>query len=72
MIHTIFSILQKILFLALHIVNPNTFPKPLSPKEELECFKKIKLGDKKSKDNYQAQFETSSSYNKKIQFSKSK
>ena len=50
MIHTIFSILQKILFLALHIVNPNTFPKPLSPKEELECFKKIKLGDKKSKD----------------------
>lgn len=50
MLSLIFSILQKMIFLALHIVNPSTFPKPLSSKEETECFKKIKSGDKSAKD----------------------
>ncbi|MBO6126586.1 MAG: RNA polymerase sporulation sigma factor SigK [Clostridia bacterium] len=50
MLSLIFSVLQKMIFLALHIVNPSTFPKPLSSKEETECFKKIKSGDKSAKD----------------------
>lgn len=50
MISLIFSVMQQMLFLALHIVNPSTFPKPLSSKEESECFKKINAGDKIAKD----------------------
>ena len=42
--------LQRILFLALHVMNPNAFSKPLSKKEEEECFKKARNGDKNSKD----------------------
>lgn len=45
-----FDILSKIVFLALHIINPNSFPKTLSSKEEQEYFKKAKNGDKKAKD----------------------
>ena len=50
MISLIFSVLQRMFFLALHIVNPSTFPKPLSLKEETEYFEKIKSGDKTAKD----------------------
>ena len=50
MILSFISFLQKIFFLALHIINPNSFLKPLSPKEEKECFEKVKMGDKKAKD----------------------
>ena len=50
MLFSFVSVLQRILFLALHIVNPNSFSKPLSSKEEKECFKKIRNGDKNAKD----------------------
>lgn len=50
MLFSITSLLQKIFFLALHIINPNSFLKPLSSKEEKECFQKVKMGDKKAKD----------------------
>ena len=50
MLSVIFSYIQRILFLALHVINPNTFLSPLSKKEEEECFKKVRLGDKKSRD----------------------
>lgn len=44
------DILSKIIFLALHIINPNSFPKTLSSDEERECFKKMRDGDKCAKD----------------------
>ena len=44
------DILSKIIFLALHIINPNSFPKTLSSDEERECFKKMRSGDKCAKD----------------------
>ncbi|MCL2311575.1 MAG: RNA polymerase sporulation sigma factor SigK [Firmicutes bacterium] len=50
MLFSIFNIISKIFFLALHIINPNSFPKPLSPDEEKEYFKKVVSGDKKSKE----------------------
>lgn len=38
------------LFFALHFDGKNTFPKPLSAKEERECFERISKGDKAAKD----------------------
>ena len=38
------------LFFALHFDNQNVFPKPLSAKEERECFEKMAQGDKAAKD----------------------
>lgn len=38
------------LFFALHFDNQNVFPKPLSAKEERECFEKMAGGDKAAKD----------------------
>lgn len=38
------------LFFALHFDNQNVFPKPLSAKEERECFDKMAEGDKAAKD----------------------
>ena len=38
-------IFSNLLFLALHLENPNVFPKPLGIKEERECFAKMKNGD---------------------------
>ncbi len=38
------------LFFALHFDGRNTFPKPLSAREERECFEKISQGDKAAKD----------------------
>ena len=37
--------LCNMLYLALHITNGGSFPRPLSPKEERECLDKIKEGD---------------------------
>ncbi|MGN0595188.1 MAG: sigma-70 family RNA polymerase sigma factor [Hominimerdicola sp.] len=38
------------LFFALHFDNKNIFPKPLSAKEERECFEKMAAGDKSARD----------------------
>lgn len=43
------GILSGIVFFALHITATNSFPKPLSPEEERECFEKMKNGDKAAK-----------------------
>ena len=40
-----FSQFYNILYLALHIVSGNSFPKPLSAKDERECLIQIELGD---------------------------
>ncbi len=41
---------QHFLFFALHFENQNVFPKPLSAKEEHECFVKMAEGDSKARD----------------------
>ena len=41
--------LRNIFFFALHIDNNTVFPKPLSKKDEEECFAKISEGDKDSR-----------------------
>lgn len=38
-------VLSNLLYFALHIENTNSFPKPLSSKEEQECFKLMAQGD---------------------------
>ena len=43
------EILKNIFFFALHIESSNVFPKPLSKKEEQECFIKIAEGDRSAK-----------------------
>ena len=43
-------ILGKITFFAGSVVSGNSFPKPLSAEEELECIKKMKAGDKSAKE----------------------
>ena len=43
------GILSGIIFFALHVTAPNSFPKPLSAEEEKDCFKKIKSGDRTAK-----------------------
>lgn len=43
------SSLNNILLFALHIDSRNVFPKPLSKKEEEECFKKMAEGDGQSR-----------------------
>lgn len=43
------AFLDKMLFFALHLENSNAFPKPLSAKSELECFKAMGKGDEASK-----------------------
>ena len=42
--------MANLMFLALHITNPGTFPKPLSKKEEEECLRLIKQGDSAARD----------------------
>lgn len=46
---TVFA-LCNVLYFALHITAGSSFPKPLSAKEEQECFEKIRQGDQKAKD----------------------
>lgn len=45
LISTVFS---NVMYFALHIRNANSFPKPLSAKEEKICFEKMKNGDKQA------------------------
>lgn len=40
----------NILYFALHLESGSSFPKPLSPKQELEYFKKMDAGDMKARD----------------------
>lgn len=40
-----FELLRNLFFFALHIENPSVFPKPLSKKDEEECFSRMKTGD---------------------------
>lgn len=42
-------LLREILFFALHVENSAVFPKPLSAKEETECFVKASEGDAEAK-----------------------
>lgn len=43
------QILRKLFFFYLHIDNSSVFPKPLSKKEEAECFKKMSDGDRNAR-----------------------
>lgn len=43
------ELLKNLIFFALHIESTNVFPKPLSKKEEEECFEKMAQGDKAAK-----------------------
>lgn len=45
LISTVFS---NVMYFALHIRNANSFPKPLSAKEEKLCFERMKNGDKQA------------------------
>lgn len=42
-------IMSNLMFLALHIAKGGCFPKPLSAKEEAECFKRMAEGDDQAK-----------------------
>lgn len=42
-------IMSNLMFLALHIAKSGCFPKPLSAKEEAECFRKMREGDGEAK-----------------------
>jgi RNA polymerase sporulation-specific sigma factor len=43
------QILRNLFFFSLHIDNSSVFPKPLSKKEEAECFKKMSGGDRNAR-----------------------
>lgn len=43
------ELLKNLIFFALHIENNTVFPKPLSKKEEEECFRRMDEGDKNAK-----------------------
>ena len=43
------EIIRNLFFFALHIEGNNAFPKPLSRKEEEECFIKMSAGDKSAR-----------------------
>lgn len=42
-------VLSNLLYFALHLGGGNSFPKPLSPKEENECLEKMESGDEQAK-----------------------
>jgi RNA polymerase sporulation-specific sigma factor len=42
--------LCNLLYLALHLTQGNSFPKPLSPEEERDCLERIRQGDQAAKD----------------------
>ncbi len=48
-IETVLSSLSNLLFFALHLSNANSFPPPLSAKEERECLVAFKSGDVNAK-----------------------
>ena len=43
-------LMNNFLYLFLKVSYSQSFPPPLSPKEEAECFKKMKEGDKKARE----------------------
>lgn len=43
------ELLRNLFFFALHVENSSVFPKPLSKKEELECFEAMSRGDSKAR-----------------------
>lgn len=43
------ELLKNLIFFALHVESSAVFPKPLSKKDEEECFRKMAEGDKESK-----------------------
>ncbi len=43
------EIIKNLFFFALHVENNNAFPKPLSKKEEQECFVRMAEGDKSAR-----------------------
>ena len=43
------ELLRNLFFFALHVENSSVFPKPLSKKEELECFEAMFCGDSKAR-----------------------
>lgn len=42
------TVLSNLMYFALHIKNANSFPRPLSAKEEQLCFEKLKSGDEEA------------------------
>ena len=44
-----FSLLNKMFFWILHADTPNVFPKPLTAKEELDCFERMEQGQPKAR-----------------------
>ena len=42
------ELLKNLFFFALHVDNGSVFPKPLSKKEEHECFVRMSEGDRSS------------------------
>ena len=49
-VESFMSFMNKIMLFSAYVNNASNFPKPLSPKEERECFMQIKNGDKHAKD----------------------
>ncbi|MCR5075254.1 MAG: RNA polymerase subunit sigma-70, partial [Ruminococcus sp.] len=43
------KLLKDLLFFALHVDNTSVFPRPLSKKDEEDCFIKMSQGDKAAK-----------------------
>lgn len=43
------AVFSNLLYFTLHLQNANSFPKPLSAKEETECFEKMKAGDEQAR-----------------------
>ena len=41
------ELLRNLFFFALHVENSSVFPKPLSKKEEQECFEAMSQGDRR-------------------------
>lgn len=48
MFYELLNLISNIFYFALHLTG-ESFPKPLSQKEEMECFEKISMGDEKAK-----------------------
>ncbi len=49
-VESFMSFMNKIMLFSAYVNNASNFPKPLSPKEEKECFIRLKNGDKSAKD----------------------
>ena len=49
MLVSFLSFLTQNFFLVSHLTSPGSFPQPLSPEEEAECFRKIKEGDEEAR-----------------------